>query len=407
MRDYKKYNILLIAPAIDPNDVGEAFVGFKWAENLNEKFELTILTLTKKGHESILEKIPEARVISWNEPLFFWRFERFNSMFKPWYPFFYFKARQWIKKQLLINGNEFDLAFQLTPMAMRYPSPVNGLNIPYVMGPVGGGVASIKAFKRELKKVPWYTKFRFIDGFRLRYDPILRKTYFNASLIIGTAPHIKRLVEKFPVVNNVVVINENGVDKIHEIKRSIKQQVKLLYVGRVIRTKGVRDFIRAIALLDDSLDIHVDIVGDGEDLKYCQDEAKKLRSKEKIHFHGKLKRADVDKFYENADVFVFPSFREPSGGVVIEAMSYGIPQVVADYGGPASIVTNETGIKIKPEGVESYPIEIANAITTLVLNPLLRKKMSEASYKHVENNYLWENKIQYVSDLLVDLIERK
>lgn len=407
MAQSNNYKLLLIAPAIDPNDVGEAFVGFKWAESLNESFKLTILTLNKKGHESIEKKIPGAEIISWNEPSFFWRFERFNSMFKPWYFLFYFKSRYWIKKQLLKNVRAYDLALQITPMAMRYPSPVSGMKIPYVIGPLGGGLPNLPSFEKELKKAPWYTKLRNIDSFRLRYDPILRSTYFGAEMIIGSAPHISSIVSNFIPSKRIEIINELGVEKVNKVNRLNEGTVNLLYVGRVIRTKGVRDLIRAIGFLKHSIDIQLDVVGDGEDLKYCKDEVTTLEIEKNVTFHGKLTRVDVNRFYEQADIFVFPSFREPTGGVIIEAMSYGLPQIVADYGGPASIVTNETGIKIKPKDMESYPLEIAEAIKILVLYPELRKKMSIASYKHIESNYLWKNKINKVSHLLKELIEKK
>jgi len=383
MTEPNKYKLLLIAPAIDPNDVGEAYVGYKWAEYLNIEFDLTVLTFTKKGHENIVNKLPGAEIISWKEGGFFYKFERFNSMFKPWYFIFFFKSRKWIKSKINENNRQIDLALQLTPMAMRYPSPVCGLGIPFVIGPVGGGLLNLLSFEKELKKVPWYTKFRKLDGFRISYDPLLKESYLNAEMIIGTAPHVRELIHHNIAEKRVEIINENGVEKIFRINRSAKGKVKLLYVGRVIRTKGVRDLIRAIGLLKDDINIQVDIVGDGEDLQACRDEAKALEILEIVVFHGKLKRENVDVFYEQADLFVFPSFREPSGGVVIEAMSYGLPQIVANYGGPASIVTSETGLKVNPIDVESYPVEIAEAIKKLVLDVELRQKMSVAYYEHI------------------------
>ena len=56
----------------------------------------------------------------------------------------------------------------------------------------------------------------------------------------------------------------------------------------------------------------------------------------------------IDDFYRAADVFVFPSYREPGGNVVFEAMSFGLPLVVGDRGGPGSAVDERSGIRVPP-----------------------------------------------------------
>jgi len=403
----KKYKLLLIAPTIDPNDVGEAYVGFKWVEGLNKEFDLTVLTLCKKGHESIERKLPGAKVISWNETCFFWRFERFNSMFKPWYIYFYFKCRWWIKNKIKKDGLIFDLAFQITPMAMRYPTPVWKLGIPYVLGPLGGGLSNMPGFANEIKKVPWYIKLRNIDELRLQFDPLLRRNFKDAEMIIGSAPHVIDKISHFINIKKGLVVNELGIDNIFKINRTYEGRIKLLFVGRIIRIKGVRDLVRSMGLLQGKNKIELDVVGEGDDLSACKQEVKRLGIENKVKFHGKLPREKVNYFYERANLFVFPSIREPTGGVIVEAMSYGLPQIVADYGGPASIVTSETGCKVKPVDFNSYPLAISKAIETLVLNPELCKKMSRASYKKIESDYLWKNKINKISLLFKSLIDNK
>lgn len=288
-------------------------------------------------------------------------------------------------------------------MAMRYPSPVVQLGIPYVIGPIGGGVADLIGFQKEMKAAPWFTKLRKLDSFRLTFDFLLKSTFRNADLVIGTAPHVESLLGKFLRIKKFEVVNENGVERTFNFIKKDNQILKLLFVGRVIRTKGVRDLVRSIQFLPKDINVHLDVVGDGEDMGVCIEEAKKIDSKHVINFHGKLDRNKVDLFYKEADVFVFPSFREPSGGVIIEAMSYGLPQIVAYYGGPASIVTDDTGIRILPKDIDSYPKEIAGAIYKLALDPNLRKKMSDASFAYVEENYIWKNKIRKVHCLLENL----
>src|SRR5699024_4418430 len=62
--------------------------------------------------------------------------------------------------------------------------------------------------------------------------------------------------------------------------------VRLLFVGRVIRTKGVRDAIRALALLRDRR-LVFDVVGDGFDREACESLAGELGVADRVHFHGR------------------------------------------------------------------------------------------------------------------------
>ena len=65
-------------------------------------------------------QLPGVRVIEWQEPAILGWAERLNSMLKPGYIAFYLKARQWIRRAMA-DGERFDLAHQIVPVAMRYP----------------------------------------------------------------------------------------------------------------------------------------------------------------------------------------------------------------------------------------------------------------------------------------------
>ena len=59
-------------------------------------------------------------------------------MLKPGYAPFYVRARRWVPTRS-VNGERFDLAHQLLPVAMRYPSPLANSRIPYLMGRSAAG----------------------------------------------------------------------------------------------------------------------------------------------------------------------------------------------------------------------------------------------------------------------------
>ena len=65
------------------------------------------------------------------------------------------------------------------------------------------------------------------------------------------------------------------------------------------------------------------------------------------------------------DVFCFPSFREPAGNVLYEAMRHGLPIITADRGGPAWIVDASVGIKIPVTNPGDFATDIAAALRKL------------------------------------------
>ena len=75
------------------------------------------------------------------------------------------------------------------------------------------------------------------------------------------------------------VLSETALTELPpEVDRAARSgPVRLLYVGRLVRTKGARDAIRALALLGD-LDVHLDVVGSGPDADACQAAARRGRS---------------------------------------------------------------------------------------------------------------------------------
>jgi glycosyltransferase involved in cell wall biosynthesis len=91
------------------------------------------------------------------------------------------------------------------------------------------------AARHEVTILTYYMQLRRLDQFRFRSDPWLRTTYAQASCVIGIAPYVK----------------------------DVLADIRLLFVGRVIRTKGVRDAIRALqgrvdrGRVDDSSGIRV------------------------------------------------------------------------------------------------------------------------------------------------------
>ena len=396
--------ILMIAPACDGEDVGEAWVAFQWAKLASERFDLTLLTTYKRGHTPPGRQLPGVRVIEWEEPPGVGRFERLNSLMQPGYAPFYLRARRWIKQRLAV-GEQFDVAHQVVPVAMRYPSPAAGLGIPLIVGPVGGSLESPPGFLGEEGATPWWQKLRRLDTWRIRHDPLLRRTYESAACVVGVAPYVQEFLSDLHI-RRFEIMSETALHEVCDpIDRSGRSgTVRLLYVGRIIRTKGLRDIIRALDLVRD-LDVTLDVVGDGNDREACEQLATQLGVDGRVTIHGKLPRAEVDAFYERADIFVFPSYREPGGNVSLEAMAFSLPVIVCRRGGPGANVADSCAIRLEAESPAQLSADCAVAIRTLVEDPDLRHRMGAAAREHAATTHLWPQRLDRMTALYQLVIE--
>ena len=395
--------LLLIAPACDGEDVGEAWVAYQWVSRLAARHEVTVLTFHKRGRTPLSSQLHGTRIVEWVEPRGLGRAERFNSMLMPAYLPFYYRSRRWIK-EALARGERFDLAHQPVPVAMRYPSPIVGLGVPYVMGPLGGSLESPPDFLSEEGATPWYVRLRALDRLRIGHDPLLRRTYKEAACVIGIAPYVKDVLAGVSL-QRFEIMSETGVGQLPDpVDRTGRLgDVRLLFVGRLVRTKGVRDAIRALGLVHD-LPAFLDVVGDGFDRPACESLTAELGLTDRVRFHGWLPRGQIDELYRSADVFVFPSYREPGGNVPFEAMSYGLPLIVSYVGGPGNVVDESCGIRLHPLSPDQYARDLASAITRLVTEPELRSTLGKGARRRVAEIGLWDSKVEQLDAFFAEIL---
>ena len=154
----------------------------------------------------------------------------------------------------------------------------------------------------------------------------------------------------------------------------------LLYVGRIEPLKGLDILLRAVALLNDTADTNLIIVGgnlDGDaELERLKTLALSLNISDIVTFTGSVNQEELPAYYSSADVFVLPSWYESFGLVALEAMSCGTPVVVSRVGGLKTFVEHgETGYLVPWRCPEAF----ARSLETLLENPLLRRAMGTAA----------------------------
>ena len=156
-----------------------------------------------------------------------------------------------------------------------------------------------------------------------------------------------------------------------------------IYVGRLVRAKGVFELVEAYAQLDDEIRAKVGLVfvGDGADRSELIKRASRI-TPEKIQFPGFVQREGLAEFYALADALVFPTHSDPWGLVVNEAMSCGLPVIVTRVAGCAADLVKDgwNGFVVPPRD----PSQLAAPMARLAGSSGLRIQMGSRSRERVQ-----------------------
>lgn len=149
----------------------------------------------------------------------------------------------------------------------------------------------------------------------------------------------------------------------------------VLYVGRLQARKRVDLLIRACASMPGPLQPLLWIVGDGPERAALQSLAQVAYPQ--AEFFGARHGAELTPYFTRADVFVLPG----TGGLAVqEAMSYGLPVIVAEGDGTqADLVQPESGWLIPPGDLPALRSALFNALS----DPAHLRQMGLAAYRIV------------------------
>lgn len=205
-----------------------------------------------------------------------------------------------------------------------------------------------------------------------------RKLLKNAKAVTALTSTAKDDLENMGI--NAVVI-PNGVDTelFKPMKHSESKRLRILFVGRLAKEKGVDVLIKACSKLD--FDYELSIIGSGDE----EAGLRKLAGELKVNaaFLGKKPQEDLPRYYSWSDVLAVPSLKEPFGFITLEAMSCGTPVIGSDIGGMKDVINENTGIKVKSGSSE----ELANALKSIREKA---KELRKNCRDHIISNYSWD-----------------
>lgn len=156
----------------------------------------------------------------------------------------------------------------------------------------------------------------------------------------------------------------------------------ILFVGRLIRAKGVLDVLEAVGRIDgQSRPVRLHLVGDGPLGDRLRARARELGLTDRVTFSGYLEGEALERAYSAATVLVLPSWTEGFPVAVTEAMSFGLPVVTTRLRGMADHLREGVNTLFVPVG---DPEALAAALIRLLADRDLRRRMCEANRQKVK-----------------------
>jgi glycosyltransferase involved in cell wall biosynthesis len=234
------------------------------------------------------------------------------------------------------------------------------LNIPFVFGPVGGGVPSCYNIRIVGLKGLMFESARSLGRVFGRWaNPLARVAWSRASLILVNNPETRdamprRHREKCIIFPHMIL--ENDPERTAVFPPGVKSA---LFAGRLIGWKGCSLAIRAVALLPDC---RLLVCGQGPEERRLKRLARRLGTNDRVEFLGWVGRADVHRLMrDRAHVFVFPGLHEEGGWAGCEAVAHGLPVVCLDRGGPPVVAGRGVAIGSVTDMAADLAAAIADA----------------------------------------------
>lgn len=261
------------------------------------------------------------------------------------------------------------------------------------------------------KKLPLLLSRRI--GFPLRKGWVTRARYAAVERFVANSKNVAQSLmdcgiarERISIVNEGVEIPQLPSPERRSSARNhwgVKDHEFLFgCVSVLVPEKGQRHLIEALASVrEPHPEARLLLAGEGPCRGELQALAKRLGQSEAVIFPGFVN--DVARVYDALDAFAFPSEFEGLGTALQAAMAAGLPSISTSRGALAEVVDRDrTALVVEPNGKE-----FAGAMSRLMTDTDLRKKLSEAGRREVQDRFSSERMVDGTIQVYEDVLDKR
>jgi glycosyltransferase involved in cell wall biosynthesis len=399
--------ILISAYACEPERGSEPGVGWNRAQQMGRYHEVWVIT--RANNRAPIEKslakepLPNVHWVYFDLPRWarFWKKRQrgVHLYYYLWQIGAYFVVRK------LHRRVGFNLVHHVTFVNYWMSSFMALLPVPFVWGPVGGGESAPRSFWRSFSlRGKTYELLRGLVRFLAEFDPFVKQAARRATVGIATteesAMRLRRLGCRKVMVLSSVGLARDEIVRLGGLVARQSNPFRLVSIGNLLHWKGFELSLRSFARFESRFPAtEYWIIGDGPERKRLEKLAHNLGLAAKVRFWGTIPRDEVLEKLADCDVLVHPSLHDSGSWVCLEAMAAGRPVVCLDLGGPALLVTEDSGVKVPATSPEQVVSDLAAAFYKLAYSPELRARLSLGARERVEEHFDWAGKGYWLSEL--------
>lgn len=400
--------IILVTYDISPYRGSEASVSWNYVYNMGEYHKVIVLYGRGKDEiEKYLEshQMPNVKFI--NIPYVSLQGSgllldiKYNLNYRRWHYQTYLKAKE------LVNNEHVDIIHYLNPIGFKEPGYCWKIKeVPYVWGPIQGVENRPLALFPALSpkgKINALAR-RLVHNGMLMCLPRVRKALKRADAVFAATPNtvkqLKRIHHK-----DAIYLPENGILKMERTEPiTMNDTLNLIWVGSIDERKALGILISALGKVKNN-NWHLNVLGEGPLRGKCEALADELGISERITFHGKVDRAQVQLVFGQSQVHVISSLGEATTTVLWEAFSKAIPTITLDHCCMAGVVSSECGIKIPIRSYQQVLNDIAFAIDDLMEHPEKVTRLSQGTIECAKK-FMWKNRIALYDKVYDKVLEK-
>lgn len=403
--------ILLSAFACAPNTGSEAGGGWVYALELAKTHDVWVMTdeSRRAAIEGFVDPLPASLHFIYYRPRLFARVQ-LNSktahlIYQAW------QMGAWRIANAMDVENDFDVCWHLTYGVFRQPSWMWKVGKPFVFGPVGGGE---RAPMRLWRGMPVSEQIRELARDIVNavswWLPGLRATYKNADLVIARTEDTRQILPAW-VQSKASVQQEIGGYPARvnpDARPGHSGHLKMLFAGRLLGWKGIHLAIRTLSeFLQGGGKGDLTIIGEGPMGEHLRELAKRLGVAERVTFIDRIPQNELFRRYTDFDVLLFPSLHDSGGNVVIESLSFGLPVICLDLGGPSCFVDETCGVIVPAHDAGEAEIvgALATALKSIFLDPVGHRQLCQNALLRA-GELTWEKQVQRVLQLIEERVSK-
>ena len=218
-------------------------------------------------------------------------------------------------------------------------------------------------------------------------DAIVVNSESDKNFVASIAP---KASEKIYVLHNAVdpKLLEEKLKNANAMNfDEIEAGFKILYVGVLVKRKGVEWLIKAMKIIREktSYDAKCILVGEGQDREYFESLVRRYGLSDRVLFTGRVSDEKLIWLYTNSDIFVLPSLSEGCSTSILEAMYFGLPVIATNIPGNRDHF-KDVAILVPPKNEK----ELTKAILLLIENEELKKYLAKKGRQLINTEYTWD-----------------